>query len=242
MASLVLGLLISWLLGSRLDATRVDRPLAACLGVWALAPPLVLFLVSVLSPFSLFTARYFIAAMPALALVHAYLIRSLDPPAARFAAALAVVLLSTAISTSPRGDAMRTREDFRGACRAARELVAGEDVPVLLVSGLIESAQEDWRTDRERREYLAAPVSYYPTGGRVIPVPSYDVGQARLTKIVENEVAGADRFLFLERGGTSTFRWFQRELSPRGFRAEAKRYGLIGLAHFERSRPPASRQ
>ena len=133
---------------------------------WAVAPALLLFLVSRLTPMRFLVPHYAIAGAPGLALLIGFALRALQPARARLVAA-AVIAAAGASATSAT---LRPVEDWRQAAAAVRSETAPE-APVVVISGLVESTNPRWLLDPQASRYLMAPLMEYPVGRALVPMP-----------------------------------------------------------------------
>jgi hypothetical protein len=63
------------------------------------------------------------------------------------------------------------RENWRDALATVRQIAGNTSMPVVVRSGLVESAYLDWRSESASLGYLFAPLLIYPPAGRVIRMP-----------------------------------------------------------------------
>jgi hypothetical protein len=187
---------------------------------WALVPPLVCFSVSVLSETKLFVDRYYIAAMPGLALLAGWLLCSLTAGVAR--RAVAITLVAGAFLTA--GPPSHGWEDWDGAMRTVREVAGSSAMPVLMASGFVEATDPQALEDPKLREVLFAPLTLYPAAGTLIRLPFRlnDPSIAYLDRVLPPALEHADRFVFVARWRGLTFEpWLRARMASRGFRAES---------------------
>ncbi len=152
--------------GGRIAGPDTDGPPWGVLLAWALVPALLLFLVSRLTPTRFLVPHYAIAGAPGLALLIGFGLRALQPARARLVAA-AVIAAAGASATAAT---LRPAEDWRQAAALVRSHTA-PDAPVVLISGLVESADARWLLDPRASRYLMAPFMEYPVGRAMIPMP-----------------------------------------------------------------------
>jgi uncharacterized membrane protein len=233
--ALFLGTLLARMGGPvRIAPAHARSSTLVLLGGWLLFPIATLVLVSILTPLTFLSPRYFASIAPAIALFAGWAIASLEPAATRRIIAAVLAILSVLAF----GSTLKNNEDWRGAAAFEREH-ADADTIVLLHPELIESTQLDWFSDPEKRSYLLSVKSYYPMEGRVVPMP-YDLnGEARdyLEGLVVGELADADRFLLVTRYPLIPFRdWLDGRLRPQGFGSKViGRFGVIQVIEFSRS-------
>jgi uncharacterized membrane protein len=236
---LVASLFLGSLLAGMQDRVRI-APVPArsstfvLLGGWLLFPVLTLFLVSALTPVTFLSLRYFASVAPAAAMLAGWAVASLEPSAARRIVAGVLAL----VSVLAYGGTLKNGEDWRGAAAFEREH-ADPGTIVLLHPALVESAQLDWFSDREKLSYLLSVQSYYPMEGRVTPMPYVldDEASAYLEGLVTGELAGADRFLLVTRYPQVPFRvWLDGRLKPEGYDSRViGTFGVILVIEFSRS-------
>lgn len=234
-ASVFLGALIARLWDRvRIAPVSARSSTLVLLGTWLLFPVVTLYLISATTPVNLFSTRYFVSAMPALAILAGWGIASLEPAAVRRIVAASLAFMSVLAF----GSTMKGLEDWRGAAAFERE-EADPGTIVLLHPALVESAQLDWFSDPEKRSYLLSVQSYYPMGGRVVPMPYTLDGEARgyIEGLAADELESADRFLLVTRSPLVPFReWLDGRLRPEGFRSSViGRFGVIQVIEFVRT-------
>ena len=145
-------------------------------------PLLGFFLVSVLTPVHMFLSRYYLVAVPGIALCWGMMVSRIDSKWLRagFCTAVALVALIVNFNSEFMGD---HGYSWKGALEAADENAAPDKAPVLICSDLPESDQLE--TVDPKSAYLA-PLSYYKINAPV-------VGLSRsLTPASRREI---DRFL-----------------------------------------------
>jgi hypothetical protein len=237
---LALPLGLAGVLGWRGSRGRASVDRASCLlvVVWSILPPLTIALVSWLTSARLFYPRYYLAWTPGLALLSGLAIRTLHGARSRSLIALGLVVLSIAVS----GPYRRSRQDWRAAAQAVRSVTESADTPILVGAGLVESAQIDWLTDRERSSYLLAPLSFYPVPGRPIPLPyDLDVGaRGYLEDLTAVLRARERRFILMsndDRVRQVPYRgWFESRLGADFDSRSLGPFGAISVVVFERKR------
>jgi hypothetical protein len=62
-------------------------------------------------------------------------------------------------------------EDWKSATGYVNSSDIAKNIPILVWPGLIESRNEKWRNDYEKRDYLIAPFSYYTLQRKIILLP-----------------------------------------------------------------------
>lgn len=136
--------------------------------LWHLLPPLVLFIWSVLSGASVYSPRYFVWALPALAMLVALILSSV-----RFGAIRGVVVI-VFIAVHLLYGAVHNPfpEDWAGSAKRVREMLSAKDVPVLAYTGFAESQDTLWVSSEEKQRYLRAPFAAYPLGKEPLLLPA----------------------------------------------------------------------
>lgn len=206
-ASLLIGLLVSVLVFGACRATLVGLPCSTwLLLVGGVAIPVfVLYLVARLTPFETFVPRYFLTAVPALALLIGWIVRSLEPARARIIVGTAIVLVSIiSFGKIPVNQlASLQGEDWRSAAALVRAAGISQSTPVLIRVGLIESARVRWDINVDPDSPLLSPISKYPVPGRVVLVPyGFDPEAAKYLEDVYSRVlTPVDTFVLIARNG-----------------------------------------
>src|SRR5439155_17393632 len=119
-----------------------------------------------LTGLGVFDERYVRSVVPAQALLLAWLLRGVEPAAAR-RAVLALYLAGVLVTRGLGPD--KVREDWRGAAASVR--AANHGRPVLLGGTYVESRSIALVRDPRSAAYLRAPLEYYDAGGRVEVLP-----------------------------------------------------------------------
>jgi len=241
--ALVLGLVFASVMalvtpGVHLASHRSRDTATTLFLVWALTPPFLLYLISLVSPAKPFLARYAMGAIPGLSLLVATLLRSVEPARMRRMAALAILCAALLKSFG----VSRHFEDWRGAANEASKYTGA---PVLVRSGTIESRDVSWLVNPDTRDYMIAPFTYYHVDADVIPLPFELESNGALRymeSVLEQSLRDADRFVLVARafgdeGRTAT--WLRGRLGPRGFCSRSLgSFGFIDATLFERRLPP----
>ena len=233
--SIALGLFLVWLifpdrLQGRFDARRESFLLAAG---WALAPPLLLFAISVLSPTKLFVTRYYISCMPGLCLVAGWLVGSAVAGRGRSVVATFLAGLSILSFGMPN----HGPEDWSGAMRKIRSEPGSANMPVLAASGFVEATDPKALDDPQLRDVLFAPQAMYPPSGPLIRLPyRIDAESEKYMERVLSAIRHEKRFALLVPHESLMFEpWFRGKLAPDGFRSERLgNFGLLGVYLFSR--------
>src|ERR1700687_2072968 len=134
--------------------------------LWLLLAPVTLFVLARTSSHTLFATRYLIYALPPFFILSAWCLQHVKPERARFAL-VSAVFLSAALYVPQ----MRNNE-WRTPLTMVRKL-AGSDTPVLLRSGVVQSAVQDWKSGNRKDSFLFAALAAYPLPNEIIPVPFF---------------------------------------------------------------------
>jgi len=138
---------------------------------WAVAAPVLLFLLSRLGGSSVFVQRYYMVAVPGAALLVGLLFTSIANLAARFwlLIALSAVVLFAVVDDHPLNG---LEHDWRGAIEQANAVVVPDDTTILFSNGLVESNDPMWLADPEARPYLNSVFSRYPADAPTVALPT----------------------------------------------------------------------
>jgi mannosyltransferase len=185
--------------------------LILCL-LWMAGPVILLFAASRLTGVNVFVGRYLIAAAPGLALMLAHFIRGIDPAWCRYLAAGVCLIVATVFNfnMSPRSG-----EDWRSASRAANlaaSSAASSDVPLLLYSGLLETASLTKIDQPEHRGYMSLPLAAYSVNAPVIVLP-YDASDRSVNHLRSAHAPSlhkAETLLFMLRHWDGALPWLER--------------------------------
>ncbi len=205
---------------------------------WALVPPSILYLISYLTPTSVFVERYFAVALPGLALSLAYVVSGFEPAAAR----TILVLTLAAGAVLDRGGPLRTlghhAENWRDALATVNKLTDGNAMPILVHSDFVESNNPSMFTDPGQAGFLLAPLIAYPTSGIPIPLPmdADEKALVRLESIVEQIILRGDRFILITKIYEGRYRmWLKGRLHSTSFvDRDLGNFGTVAVYLFER--------
>lgn len=185
---------------------------------WLLVPCLIPFAISFVSSAKIFLPRYVLPYSPAVALLAGLLLSGIEPARLRMTAVIVViaasVLASHGVADTSHGG------DWKKAVQTVNSMAAG--APVLFRSGFPESEPFNWLGNRERTEYLLAPLSAYPAPLRIVPLPfRFDsAARTRLEQIASSDLQLRDRFLLIEMGDSTYDLWLAGRLAPAGFHSQ----------------------
>lgn len=183
-------------------------------GLW-LIPPTILAAVTLAGSTRLFEGRYLFFGAPGLALMAGSVLRRIAPERSRRVLVLGIAVVSLIAFTT----STHTGDDWRTAATVERSL-ASDDTPVLFRATLVESAQIEWLTEPEKRDYLLSMTSPYPLRGKIFVLPHRLTTEAHpyLDRIVRRELLAAPRFLLINDGGQYEL-WLQARLADYAARA-----------------------
>ncbi|HXJ85071.1 MAG TPA: glycosyltransferase family 39 protein [Candidatus Methylomirabilis sp.] len=213
LSSLLLARILSPSIG--LCATRARPGSLLLLASWYILPPLLLFVLATRTPVHLFVARYYFLNVPALALLIAWLLRTVKPRRAR----LLVALVPLALSLATYWDNGTHLGSFRDLVSIVRMAANDSDMPVLIWSPLVEGNQVEWLRDPERKSYLLALADFYGFNRNVTALPndiSSPTSQTYLDSI-KADFLTEDRPRLLLLGPPSSEAWVAKHLAPRPF-------------------------
>jgi mannosyltransferase len=206
---------------------------------WALAPPILLFVVAVTTPAKVFVPRFALSAAAGLALLVACAVRAIQPERARRIIAVIFVFLAIGSGVSKGHSA----EDWRAAAAAVRPYLAGRAVPVLVRVGAIEERDVTTLVDPAMHDYLLGPLLYYPLDAEEILLPWSLDSQAQrdyLERLVADHLIKAERFVVITRafGDNGTLAaWLRGRVGALGFCVHPiGNFGQIDALRFDRSR------
>lgn len=240
-SSILVGLLLAWFVR---PAYRFSKPLTRpgalpLLVSWAVAPPLLLWAVSILTPARVFVGRYTLCAVPGLVLLAGWGLRAIGPTHKRLVVVSCMALGALICFTPLRGGAfVHGNEDWRQAMRTVRAVAGTTRMPVLLRTGLAETPRPDSPSQPLGPDYwYSAPLSMYPAGGRVISLPYWLDRRAQeyLDGLASQILEPADRFLFVSRTETGVFpAWLEGHFARRFTSRPLGNFGQIAVLVFER--------
>jgi len=226
-ASVLVGVLVGLFVYGECKAnvSAPSRSIWLLLMGWAAIPAIVMFLIARFTPFKTFVPRYFLETLPALSLLVGWIVRGLKPPRAR--TIVAVTIATVSIISTPGGvrhpTASLLREDWRAAAGLVRAADISERTPVLVRTGLIETAKIHWDLDIDRDSPLLCPISKYPIPGRIILLP-YDLSpeaEKYLHEVYSRVLQPTDTFVLVTRnyGSETLIPWLRGWLGTQGFEA-----------------------
>jgi 4-amino-4-deoxy-L-arabinose transferase-like glycosyltransferase len=233
LAALLASFLVWWVVspsGRRRLTSTWSRPLPEAGtkrvppadGLWllslsAVVPAVLLFAVSRATGTSVFVPRYMMCMIPAQALLMAWLLRGVQPPAgerAVIAGYLVILILARGLKVA------HTNEDWRTAAAAVSALNGSH--PVLLSGTYTESRNLAWVQDTRHAAYMRAPLDYYAPGGPILVLPLFVSrdAEAYAEGLLDSTAGLEDRFALIERSSKfpSWAPWLEARLRPKGYR------------------------
>jgi mannosyltransferase len=215
---------------------RCSSAFASFIWGWAVWAPGVLFLLLFFTDLRLFVPRYLSSSMPAQALLLGRMVSSIRSDGARkfLLVALAVIAIFTGgkLAFVSHGS-----ENWRVVMQTVRQ-EAGEESPVLLVGGFVESKSFAVLQDPKLREVLFAPELKYGEPKRAIHLPismsREDMGE--FDRIAEQLRGEKKFFLVTENFDRSYEMWLLGKLGV-NWRAEqvSGRFGRVLVLRFVRA-------
>lgn len=221
------------LAAGRTSARGPLGPVAVMLLSWAIAAPVVTYVISAVSTVKLFDPRYFLSALPATPLLVAWAIREMRPAILSVVVAGAL-FVATGISTGTQ----HAPEPWRAAVAAANRALPSTDAPVLVNSGFIESQQIEWLTNRKKASFVLAPVTFYAAKGRAIAMPfkMSPEGDAYVDALADRELRTSDGFVMITNYVHVYAPYLEERLRSDGFRARRiAAFGTLQVTLFERA-------
>lgn len=202
--------------------------------VWAAAPTLGLFAISVSIGASVLGAQHVTIAAPAVALIAAWVVRHLTPSQVRRIVVVAMVLVSLVLGAFQR----QYTDDWRGAVAYANGLVRDASTPVLVRSGLVQGRRIDWLTDPHRTPVVLAPIQAYPVHGTPVPLP-YGLSDDERRYLQEEIVPLAEsqtRLVVIAWANVNgVMPWLEGRLGSAGYEFRERRaFGSVVVGVFER--------
>ena len=147
-----------------------------------------------------------------------------------------------AAGASATAATLRPVEDWRQAAALVRSQT-GPDAPVVVMSGLVESADARWLLDPQASRYLMAPLMEYPVGRALVPMP-WRMDEPPLAAYVAALVSALRErasFVLIARGdGSGPETWLREQL---GAPWRVRRLAVRGVhvAVFSRGNDGATR-
>jgi hypothetical protein len=231
--SSIAALLISWILAKRPSFKKAPSN-RRMLYAWYLLPPLPFLVHGYIASGSLVHDRYFLWYLVPLVLLVADLIMRIIDEKTRFMA-MGVLMFLLAVGESER------TWGIEGWREAAQIVQSSEQREVLLVSGLIESAQRDWLDSGERAAYLRAPLTIYGVTKTITHLPLFAdtpetiaILEEKLSKAFEQE--SAIHLVYFAPLSRSLESELVRIMSAQGVSREIVQKGIVRVELISRSR------
>lgn len=213
--SIFAGLLIAYLIWRDAGAKvvpEIDSEDFVLLLSWLIFPIISMFLLSRFTPFKVFITRYYLDSFPALALLMGWGLRSTFPARVRVLVAALVVGVVLIANGTWIGTSSHT--DWRAAAESVRASGVDGNTPVLVRSGLIETAKVSWEPTSNPDSLLLSPLSKYPMLGRIILIPYRldSEGMRYMQSISSQFLDPSQRFLLVEHQDGDFGPWLQGRL------------------------------
>jgi Dolichyl-phosphate-mannose-protein mannosyltransferase len=166
-----------------------------------------------------FHARYMMCVDPAVALLAAWLLRTIQPDGVRRAvAACYLLIMFMTLGNVTHLGITHTKEDWRAAMQMVRALTGQR--PVLMSGIYIESDNLAWVQDARHLSYMRAPLDVYPTGGSavILPLRRGPGREAYVERLLASTPGLEDRFVLIDRSGQYSWAgWLDERLGPKGY-------------------------
>jgi uncharacterized membrane protein len=166
-----------------------------------------------------FHPRYLMCMDPAVALLAAWFLRTIQPTGVRrtVAACYLLIMVMTLGNVTHVG-ITHTKEDWRAAIQTVRTLTGQR--PVLMSGIYIESDNLAWVQDARHLSYMRAPLDVYPTGGSavILPLRRGPGSEAYVDRLLASTPGLEDRFILIDRSGQYSWAgWLDERLGPKGY-------------------------
>ncbi len=196
---------------------------------WLLVGPVVVFVVARMTGYAVFNTRYMIYALPPAFILMAWGIRQVGKEHARFA-----LLLAMGINGALYLPALRESE-WRTPLELVRQ-TAGEDTPLIVRSGFVESVNFDLTGEPRASSYLFAPLAAYPMRNEIIPAPFFmnATAEQTLKDAVTLRAPKHRRFVLMATSGSDVFDRLPEWFESLGYKASAQDISGFTIIRFER--------
>jgi hypothetical protein len=204
----------------------------------AATAPLVLFLVSRITPANVFQTRYFSSAAPGIALLTAWAIRGFEPRYARILLTLSIAFCALLLEGGVKLKVRHDNENWRDAIAAAG--AAAGNMPILVRNGFYEAADPKDYTDPYNARLVLTPLVAYPLTGRIIRLPNRASKQALSDLDAAIPLLGGrEKFLLVSSWDeTKYLNRLEGRLYIAGFRSRSLGdFGTLSVHIFERLAP-----
>jgi 4-amino-4-deoxy-L-arabinose transferase-like glycosyltransferase len=210
-------------------------PLAGSLALWTAMPPLIMYAAARLTDAGIVIPRYLLWVAPGLTCALGAVLALLSPWR-RFTVLLIAVVPALLRPAGPL-------EDWRHTIADARAFIGSSDTPVLSRSGLPQAGMLERLSDPEHAAFVLAPFSFYPSPGRLSPLP-YDLDPAAVAymeRVAVPEILAANQavlivhdYHFGGRGRLAFQAWFDARLP--GFDSrEVSRHNNLAVIVYRRT-------
>lgn len=143
--------------GANFLSSAVQRSTWIGLFLWYVVPPVLFYLLCLITGTAVFKSRYYVWQVGALALGYAAFVSCLRPARVQH---IAVLVLACGILINALGHGIYD-EGWKSAAEKINSLTDNASTPLLVQPGLVESRSLTWLAASDTRDYLAAPLSYY---------------------------------------------------------------------------------
>lgn len=231
-AILAAGLLLARLArrSGMAQGPELEKSKAGLLLTWAMLAPVCTFLVSRLTAAKIFYPRYFLSAVPALAILAGWTVRQVALPALRV-----LLLLSLVVVAINQSSPVHQPDDWRGALRTAAAFTPA-DAPVALYSGFVEAQSLQFTHDRDLQGFLLSPASFYAVHRSLIVLPR--LGSDETSQYLESlkTILSAHSAFVIVDDNRQPFRAFFDELLSGRYVSDSPRYfGSVEVTIFRRA-------
>jgi hypothetical protein len=196
--------------------------LVLLLATWATVAPVIFFLAARLTGQSIFASRYLLFTLPAAVLFIVWIISGFEKQEWRFLILLAIfagtVLHPGSLLLAFRESASSWREPLR----LVESLSQGQQPPVFVASGIVESGALHWTEADPASSRLFAALTAYSIRNRAIPLPYRFDDQVKTfirDSHLENYKTG-ERCFLLATADSELGTWMSNYIEQIGFRAE----------------------
>ena len=160
-----------------------------------LLPLLSMFFISEVTPIHMFVGRYYLCAVPGLALCWGMMVSWIDCKWLRAGLCAGAVLATVVITYSPTFTASHGYT-WKYAIDAAEKNTAQDHAPILMCSGIVDSNAATRILNADDAGWMA-PIVYYPMTSRVLGLPYSltPVARQEIDEFIAQQTASKQRFL-----------------------------------------------
>ena len=212
---------------------RLPKPIAGLLVVWLIAAPTLFFLVSRLTPKTMFTSRYLLFTLPALVLMIAWAVSGIGNLQARTICMLAIfaanVLHPAMLMSGFRESPSSWREPLGLLAHTP------SNAPVFAASGFAHAMFGNWKAEDSKNSPLFAPLAAYPIANPVIPLPYQFFPDVE--RFIEEKTAklnGQPVIFLLSESDSDLAPWMTKHMEGRGYRARTEHVNDFTIVEFSR--------